>query len=93
MSSRLKRIVRKADGNRLQKRRAVLPPREQLIKEARILRESGDPKAVAVADAFLATDRVIFGDDGWIERRGGGEATRQQPLLPEWKGREPPENT
>jgi len=29
---------------------------------------------------------------GWTMRRGGGEAIKQRPLLPEWKGREPPEN-
>ena len=75
------------------KRRVALPPREQLRTEARILRESGDPKAVAVANAFLAVDEMMF-TDGWIERRGGGETyteSRRWDLLPEWNGKEPPE--
>jgi hypothetical protein len=91
--SRLKRIVRKVDGNRLQKRRTTaLPPPERLRAEAKILRETGDPKAVVVANAFLAVDQMLA--DGWIERRGGGEATesRHWPLHEAWKGREPPEN-
>jgi hypothetical protein len=38
----------------------------------------------------VTIDEMIFGD-GWIERRGGGEATKPRPLLPEWKREPPPE--
>jgi hypothetical protein len=95
--SRLNRIVRKVDNNRLRKQREALPPRNQLIKEACILRESGNPKAVAVANAFLSVDEMIFGGSGTV-RHGGGEKIRPLPLPKElepyreqWK-RPPPEN-
>jgi hypothetical protein len=78
MSQRLKRIRRRVNNNELQKRRSALPPRDQLRAEAKILRESGDPKAVAVANAFLAVDEII--PDGWIVREGGGAATKPVPL-------------
>jgi hypothetical protein len=95
MRRRLSRIVRKVDNNRLQKQRSALPPRDQLRAEAKILRESGDPKAVAVANAFLAVDEMLAADyaDHTV-RSGGGEATEslRWPLLPEWKDSpEPPE--
>jgi hypothetical protein len=97
MSQRLKRIVRKVDGKPLQKRRDVLPPRQQLIKEAHILRKSGNPKALALANAFLSVDEMIFGGSGTV-RTGGGAATKPIPLPKElepyreqWK-RPPPEN-
>ena len=89
MSRRLERIRKPVNGNRLQKRRARLPPREQLRAEAKILRESGDPKAIAVADAFLAVDEMLA--DGYTVREGGPEP-RRWPLHEAWGGKEPPEN-
>ena len=92
MSQRLKRIRRRINNKELQKRRSALPPRDQLRAEAKILRESGDPKAVGVANAFLAVDDMIFAD-GYTVREGGGAATesRRWPLHEAWGGKEPPE--
>jgi hypothetical protein len=81
MSQRLKRIVRKVNNNQLQKQREALPPRQQLIKEAHILREAfpHDRKVQAITDAFLSVDEVLFGD-GCTVRHGGGEKTKPVPL-------------
>jgi hypothetical protein len=87
--SRLKRIRKAVDGGRLQKRRATLPPAAQLRAEAKILRESGDPKAVAVANAFLAVDEMLFPDGCTV--REGGPKPRRWPLHEAWRGKEPPE--
>jgi len=73
-------------------RRAALAPDQLKAKAAKLREVAGDdPQAVAVADAFLTVDEMLA---GWVERRGGGEKTAEKrwPLLPEWKGREPPEN-
>jgi hypothetical protein len=77
--------------SRTGKRRTALPPREQLRAEAKILLEIApdDPKTVHLANAFLAVDEMIAG--GYTVREGGGEATKQRPLLPEWRGKGPPE--
>ena len=71
-------------------KRAVLPPAEQLRAEAKkILSEGGDPKAIAVANAFLAVDEMLA--DGYTVREGGPEP-RRWPLHEAWGGKEPPEN-
>jgi hypothetical protein len=77
--------------SRTGKRRTALPPREQLRAEAKILREIApdDPKAVAVANAFLAVDEMIA--DGFTVRKGGPEEPKRATPLPEWK-KPPPEN-
>ena len=75
--------------SRTGKRHTVLPPAKQLRAEAKILRESGDPKAVAVAEAFLAVDEMIA--DGYTVRRGGPDEPRRWPLHEAWGGKEPPE--
>jgi hypothetical protein len=68
-----------------------LPPAEQLRAEAKkILSEGGDPKAIAVANAFLAVDEMIA--DGYTVRRGGPDEPKRWPLHEAWKGREPPEH-
>jgi hypothetical protein len=47
----------------------------------------GDP---ATMEIVSEAERLI--KSGWTERRGGGEATKPRPMLPEWKdSREPPE--
>jgi hypothetical protein len=78
--SRLKRIRKRVDNNRLQKRRVALPPREQLIKEAHILKQAfpHDAKVRAITDAFLSVDDMLFGD-GQTARHGGGEKTKPVP--------------
>jgi hypothetical protein len=45
-----------------------------------------DPKVTAICDAV---EEMIA--DGYTVREGGGEAIKQRPLLPEWRGKEPPE--
>jgi len=64
-------------------------PTAKLKAAVRGLRQTahGDPATIAICSE---AERLI--DSGWTERRGGGEGTKQRPLLPEWKGREPPEN-
>ena len=78
--------------SRTSKRRTALPSREQLRAEAKILREIApdDPKAVAVANAFLAVDEMVA--DGYTVRRGGPDEPKRWPLHEAWKGREPPEH-
>jgi len=63
----------------------------QQLAEAKILREIAldDPKAVAVANAFLAFDEMIA--DGFTVRKGGPEEPKRATPLPEWK-KPPPEN-
>jgi hypothetical protein len=70
--SRRSRLARTA-------KRTVLPPRQQLRAEAEIIRENSNPKAVAVANAYLALDAEML-TAGYVLREGGGEATKPLPL-------------
>jgi hypothetical protein len=76
--------------SRTGKRRTALPSREQLRAEAKILREIApdDPKAVAVANAFLAVDEMVA--DGYTVRRGGPDEPERAKPLAEWR-KPPPE--
>jgi hypothetical protein len=74
-----------------------VPPAAELGRQAKILREiaGDDPRVVALVDVFEAVDEMI--NQGWIERRGGGEKTQPVPLPKElrpyaaqWE-KEPPE--
>ena len=91
MRQRLSRIVRKVNNNRLQKQRAALPPVRELLREAQILRETfpDDPDVTAICNAFEQTTAEMIAD-GYTLREGGPEPKRA-PLLPEWRGKEPPE--
>jgi hypothetical protein len=42
----------------------------------------------SIITRIFARERLI--NTGRTERRDGGEATKPRPLLPEWKGRDPP---
>jgi hypothetical protein len=68
-----------------QSRRVALPPVSELRAQAKILREvaGDDPHVIAVCDAFEAVDGYL--------RVGGPDEPKRAPLLPEGKGREPPE--
>jgi hypothetical protein len=70
----------------------VLPPAAQLRKEAAILRQIApdDPKIAAAVNAFLTLDEIIAG--GYTVRVGAPDEPKRAPLLPEWGGKEPPEN-
>jgi hypothetical protein len=64
-----------------------VPPQDQLLKEARILRRA-IPDDPGIARLCSAVEELLA--DGWTERRGPFEP-RQAPLHEAWGGREPPE--
>ena len=82
--------MRRSRLSRTGNRRVALPPREQLRAEARILRQIApdDPKVIAVANAYLATDEMLAA--GYTVRRGGPDEPKRAEPLPEWK-KPPPE--
>jgi hypothetical protein len=61
-----------------------------LRAEAKILRQIApdDPKVIAVANAYLATDEMLAA--GYTVRRGGPDEPKRAEPLPEWK-KPPPE--
>jgi len=82
--------MRRSRLSRTGNRRVALPPREQLRAEAKILRQIApdDPKVIAVANAYLATDEMLAA--GYTVRRGGPDEPKRAEPLPEWK-KPPPE--
>ena len=68
-------------------RRAALQP-DQLKAKAAQLRQAvpDDPKVAALCDAI---EEMLA--DGYTVREYDGPQPRRAELLPEWKGREPPE--
>jgi hypothetical protein len=82
--SRLRKLARKhVPGERAPLAR--LSWLGQKLEQAKASREA------STDDAKVTTSCEV--PDGWTVRHGGGEATesRRWPLLPEWGGKEPPE--
>jgi hypothetical protein len=82
MRQRLKRIRRAAAIT------AKLPRVQQLREQAKALRKVA-PDDVGITRLCDAVETIA--DAGGFVRRGPRE-TKQRPLLPEWGGKEPPEN-